>query len=115
VYGGGRSPFGEEFGEFSKMKDHTGKEVFLARNDWRCTTKPGKLYFTLFNIPRDAMIDLPNFKNQITKAYVVGDPTQAPITIDEVNGVRVAHVTRNGPNAIAYVICLEITGDKVER
>jgi len=115
VYGAGRSPFGEEFGEFAKTKDHTGKEVFLARNDWRCTTKPGKLYFTLFNIPRDGMIDLPNFKNQITKAYIVGDSTQTPITIDETNGVRVAHVTRNGPNAIAYTICLEISGDKVER
>ena len=115
VYGAGRSPFGEEFGEFSKTKDHTGKEVFLARNDWRCTTKPGKLYFTLFNIPRDGMIDLPNFKNQITKAYIVGDPSQAPITIDETNGVRVAQVTRNGPNAIAYTICLEINGDKVEK
>jgi alpha-L-fucosidase len=115
VYGAGRSPFGEEFGEFSKARDHTGKEVFLARNDWRCTTKPGKLYFTLFNIGRDAMIDLPNFKNQITKAYIVGDPAQTPITIDQTNGVRVAHVTRNGPNAIAYPICLEISGDKVEK
>jgi alpha-L-fucosidase len=115
VYGAGRSPFGEEFGEFGKAKDHTGKEVFLARNDWRCTTKPGKLYFTLFNIPRDGMIDLPDFKNEITKAYIVGDSTQTPIIIDSVNGIRVAHVTRNGPNAIAYTICLEIAGDKVER
>jgi alpha-L-fucosidase len=114
VYGAGPSPFGEEFGEFSKVRDHTGKEVFLARNDWRCTTKPGKLYFTLFNIPRDAMVDLPDFKNEITKAYIVG-PEQTPVVIDRVNGVRVAHVTRNGPNAIAYPICLEISGDKVER
>jgi alpha-L-fucosidase len=115
VYGAGPSPFGAEFGEFVKTKDHAGKEIFLARNDWRCTTRPGKLYFTLFNIPRDGMIDLPDFKNEIKKAYIVGDPAQKPIKIDEVNGVRVAHVSRNGPNAIAYTICLEIDGDKVER
>ena len=115
VYGAGRSPFGEEFGEFSQVKDHTGKEVFLARNDWRCTTKPGKLYFTLFNIPRDGMIDLPNFKNDITKAYILGDPAKTPVAISRTNDVRVAQVTRNGPNAIAYTICLEISGDKVEK
>jgi alpha-L-fucosidase len=115
VYGAGRSPFGEEFGEFGKTKDLNGKEIFLARNDWRCTTKPGKLYFTLFNIPRDGLIALPEFKSEITKAYIVGDPAKNPVTIDRTNGVRVAHVNRNGPNAIAYPICLEITGDKVER
>jgi alpha-L-fucosidase len=115
VYGAGRSPFGEEFGEFSKTKDINGKEIFLARNDWRCTTKPGKLYFTLFNILRDGLIALPEFKNEITKAYIVGDPAKTPVLIDRTNGLRLMHVTRNGPNAIAYTICLEITGDKVER
>lgn len=114
VYGAGPSPFGAEFGEYSSdLKDHTGKKVFLARDDWRCTTRPGKLYFTLFNIPRDGLIDLPEFKNDIKKAYIVG--TQTPVEISETNGVRVAHVTRNGPNAIAYPICLEIAGDKVEK
>lgn len=112
VYGTGPSPFGQEFGEFSpNTKDHQGKPVFLPRNDWRCTTKPGKLYFTLFSIPRDGMIDLPPFTNEIKKAYIVGDPEQKPVVIDTTNDVRVAHVTRNGPNAIAYPICLEIEGD----
>jgi alpha-L-fucosidase len=115
IYGAGRSPFGEEFGEFGKTKDLNGKEIFLACNDWRCTTKPGKLYFTLFNIARDGLIVLPEFKNEITKAYIVGDPAKTLIPISRTNNVRVAQVTRNGPNAIAYTICLEISGDKVER
>ncbi|HXE41560.1 MAG TPA: alpha-L-fucosidase, partial [Candidatus Baltobacteraceae bacterium] len=114
VYGAGPSPFGAEFGAYSdKIKGHDGKPVFMVLNDWRCTTQPGKLYFTLFNIPRDGMIDLPEFKNEIKKAYIVG--TQTPVEISTTNGVRVAHVTRNGPNAIAYPICLEISGDKVEK
>lgn len=115
VYGAGPSPFGAEFGAYDdKIKDHDGKPIFLARNDWRCTTGPGKLYFTLFNIPRDGLVDLPDFKNEITRAYIVGEP-ETPVEISETNGVRVAHVTRNGPNAIAYPICLEISGDKVEK
>ena len=55
------------------------------------------------------MIDLPDFKNEIKKAYIVGDPEQTPITIDTTNNVRVAHVTRNGPNAIAYT---DLPGDR---
>ena len=114
VYGSGPSPFGEEFGDYSPtLKDHNGKKVFLARNDWRCTTRPGKLYLTLFNIPRDGVIDLPEFKNEIKKAYILGDPT--PVTVEMTNSVRVIRVPRNGPNAIAFPVCLEISGDKVEK
>jgi len=69
VYGAGRSPFGEEFGEFSaKTKDRNGQPIFLARTGWRCTTRPGKLYFTVFKIPRDGF-ELPEFKTTIKKVY----------------------------------------------
>jgi alpha-L-fucosidase len=115
VYGAGRSPFGEEFGEFSAaQKDRNGKPLFLVRNDWRCTTKPGKVYITIFNVPREGL-DLPPFKNQIRKAYVLGDPQKQEVTIEMVNGVRVARVPRPGPHATAYVLVLEIEGDKIER
>lgn len=115
VYGAGRSPFGEEFGEFSPtQKDRNGQPLFLVRNDWRCTTKPGKLYFTLFTIPREGL-DLPAFKNPITKAYLLGDREKKEITIETINGVRVARVPRPGPHATSYVLCLEIKGDTVER
>ncbi len=115
VYGAGRSPFGEEFGEFSPtQKDRNGQPLFLVRNDWRCTTKPGKLYFALFTIPREGL-DLPAFKNPITKAYLLGDPEKKEIAIETINGVRVARVPRPGPHATSYVLCLEIKGDTVER
>jgi len=115
VYGAGRSPFGEEFGEFSPtQKDRNGQPLFLVRNDWRCTTKPGKLYFTLFTIPREGF-DLPAFKNPITKAYLLGDREKKEITIETINGVRVARVPRPGPHATSYVLCLEIKGDTMER
>jgi len=115
VYGAGRSPFGEEFGEFSAaQKDRNGKPLFLVRNDWRCTTKPGKVYITIFNVPREGL-DLPPFKNQIRKAYVLGDPQKQEVTIETINGVRVARVPRPGPHATAYVLVLEIAGDKIER
>jgi len=115
VYGAGPSPFGEEFGDYStRLKDRQGRPVFLAFTDWRCTTKPGKLYFTIFRSPRDGL-DLPAFKNQIKRAYLLGDPNQESVKIDTVEGIRVARVPRNGPHATAYVLVVEIEGQKVER
>lgn len=114
VYGAGRSPFGEEFGEFSAaQKDRNGRPLFLVRNDWRCTTKPGKLYITIFNVPREGL-DLPAFKNPIRNAYVLGDSGKA-VVVETINGVRVARVPRPGPHATAYVLVIEIDGEKVER
>jgi alpha-L-fucosidase len=115
VYDAKRSPFGEEFGEFSAtQKDRKGQPLFLVRNDWRCTTKPGKIYITIFNVPREGL-DLPAFKNQIRHAYLLGDPGKQEIVIDNVNGVRVARVPRPGPHATAYVLVLEIDKERVER
>jgi len=114
VYGAGRSPFGEEFGDVSAQKDRNGKPLFSVRNDWRCTTKPGKLYFTLFTIPREGF-DLPAFKNPIRNAYLLGDPAKQPIEIQTTNNIRIARVPRPGPHATAYTLCVEIEGDKVQR
>ena len=108
------SPFGEEFGELSAQKDRSGQPLFFVRNEWRCTTKPGKLYFTFFTIPREGF-DLPAFKNPIKQAYLLGDPDKKPIAIEMTNSVRVARVPRPGPHATAYVLTLEIDGDKVQR
>ena len=57
----------------------------------------------------------PGFKNEITNACIGSDPAKTPISIGRTNGVRLAHVNRNGPNATAYPIGREITGDRVER
>jgi alpha-L-fucosidase len=115
VYGAGRSPFGEEFGDYStKLKDINGKPVYLSYTDWRCTTRPGKLYFTVFNMPRGGF-DLPEFKNDIKKTYFLSDPSQTEIPITVTNGVRVVRAPRDGPNAMANVLVVEIAGDKVER
>src|SRR5581483_4860443 len=66
VYGVGRSPFGAEFGDYAaNAKAPDGKPLFLPRNDWRCTTKPGKLFFTVFHVGRDGGVALPAFKNAI--------------------------------------------------
>jgi alpha-L-fucosidase len=116
VYGTGHTPFGEELGDYAvTLKDSAGKPVFLARNDWRCTVKPGKLYFTVFSWPRSGF-DLPNFKNKIKRTYLLADPEQKPIEMmTRSNGVIRLLTERPPLTPIANVIVVEIEGDKVER
>jgi alpha-L-fucosidase len=114
IYGAGPTPFGEEFGDYStKLKDANGKPVFLSYTGWRCTTKPGKLYFTIFDIPRNGF-ELPEFKNEITRTYFLADP-EKPFPVTLTNNVRVVPIPRNAPSALANVLVVEIKGDKVER
>jgi alpha-L-fucosidase len=119
IYGAGRSPFGEEFGDrAATLKDRSGEPVFLARNDWRCTTKPGKLYFTIFHVGRDGAFPLPAFKNAIKAAYMLDDPkrTALEITTDKDTGVRTLTVSRFAVNdTLGAVAVVEIEGDSVRK
>jgi len=115
VYGAGRSPFGEEFGDYStKLKDVNGKPVFLSFTDWRCTTRPGKLYFTVFKMGRNGF-ELPAFKNEIKKSFLLGGPSETALSVTETNGVRVVAVPRQIQNSMANVVVVDIVGDSVER
>jgi len=114
IYGAGRSPFGDEFGEFSsKTKDRGGNPIFLVRTDWRCTVKPGKLYFTVFRAPRDGF-ELPSFETPIKKVYLLSDSSRESLPIETINRVRVLKTPRNLPNPMANVFVVEIDGNEVE-
>jgi alpha-L-fucosidase len=58
VYGAGPTAFGDE----------------LAGNQWRCTTKPGKLFIHLFEWPSN--FEVSKVKPQVTKAYLLAVPTE---------------------------------------
>jgi alpha-L-fucosidase len=116
IYGTGPTPFGEELGDYAtNLRDGAGKPVFLARTDWRCTTKPGKLYFILFRWYRDSFA-LPRFRNPVRHAYLLADPERPPLDLRTAkDGTVLVALPRTTPNPVANVICVEIEGDKVER
>ncbi len=65
IFGAGPSPFGEEFGDVAaNAKGVDGKPLYLARHEWRCTTRPGLLQFILFRSSLDGFV-LPRFRNPI--------------------------------------------------
>jgi alpha-L-fucosidase len=120
IYGTRRSPFGEEFGDYAAtLTNSKGEKVFLGANDWRCTTKPGKLYFTIFRAERDrgeAWFPLPEFKNKITAVYELADPKRTPFEVKLTKeGRRYVNVSRYVNDAMGTVYVVEFEGDRVVR
>jgi alpha-L-fucosidase len=118
VYGCGPSPFGEEYGDFAAtQKDQAGKPLFLARTDWRCTTKPGKLYFTIFKIGRDGWV-LPEFMNAIKSVIQIDESgRRVPLqVVQNPDGSRKLNVPRMAVlDTMGAVVLVEIEGDQVKR
>lgn len=118
IYGAGRSPFGEEFGDYAAtQKGADGKPLFLARNDWRCTTKPGRLYFELFKVGREGFV-LPAFKNSIKSVTQIDEMgRRVPLSVRTgAAGVRTLDIPRTAVlDTMGAVVVVEIEGDSVQR
>jgi alpha-L-fucosidase len=108
IYGAGRSPLGVEFGSNSTTeKDAKGKPVFEPRQDWRCTTKPGKLFIHIFRWPANGKFELPAMKEKITRAYLLADPKQAGLNATQTDAAVSIALPSEAPDPIASVLCLE--------
>jgi alpha-L-fucosidase len=114
VYGAGPSPWGDEFGEPSAKgaKDLRGNPLFLAHNEWRVTTRPGKVFFTFFQEPR-VPFPLPPMKNAVRRAYRLADG--AAVEIKAENGQASLVMPRPMHDPTATVVVLEIEGSAVVR
>jgi alpha-L-fucosidase len=120
VYGTGRTPFGEELGGWIEgQTDHNGNRVWGTRTAWRCTTKPGRLYFTLFRVDRagaDGYFALPDFRNAIKSAHFIDGPRRVPLEVKtEPNGTRYLNPSRFINDGLGGVVVVEIEGAKVVR
>ena len=79
IYGAGPTAFGYELGKPGKP-DKRGHATIVGALDWRCTTRPGKLYIHVFQWPTGAF-ELKGVKNKVTKAYLLADRgTLLPVT-----------------------------------
>jgi alpha-L-fucosidase len=107
VYGAGPTPFGDELGEPSSRgaKDLRGNPLFLDHNEWRVTTRPGKLYFTFFKEPR-VPFPLPAMKGIVTRAYRLADGVEIPIA--RANGQAALDIARPILDPMATVVVVEV-------
>ena len=120
IYGAGPSPFGEEFGEPAQhLKKYNGDVIFLPYKGWRCTTQPGKLYFTIFEPERYLRVGyfaLPDFKNRIVSVRLLGDSAQPPLEIKTTtDGRRYFSPRVAGFDPVGETYVVEIEGDSVVR
>ena len=107
IYGAGTSCFGVEYGHAIMQKDGYGDlHQASGSRDWRCTTKPGKIYLMIFKWPTTGKFELAGLQSKVTKAYLLAD--RKPLTvIQNESGVSLSLPTES-PDKIASVICLEI-------
>jgi len=107
IYDAGPTPFGEELGSYSETeKDKEGKPVFKPREEWRCTTKPGKVYVHLFRWP-DGPFVLHNVKSSVVRAYLMADPDHKPLPLKTSGDSVSVTLPAKSPDEFASVLCLE--------
>lgn len=72
IYGAGPTPFGAELGAPDPgKKDSKGKSAFIAAKAWRATTKPGSLFITVFDWPKNGELVVPALANTVKGANLL--------------------------------------------
>jgi alpha-L-fucosidase len=109
VYGCTGTAFGDEYGAFSETDmDSKGRPKFIRKQtDWRCTTKPGRIYIHIFNWP-DGKLELPTVSAKIKKVSCLADPAGSPMEFkQDQDGVSIS-VPQKPPCELPAVLCLEL-------
>ena len=106
IYGAGRTPFGQEFGGTVEEKNEYGKmSKVSALRDWRCTTKPGRLYIHLFKWPGEKF-EMSGLTGIVSRAYLLAD--RRPLQFAQAGERLSVSLPEDPPDALATVLCLEL-------
>jgi len=107
IYGAGPTPFGKELGAVDPdgPKDKKGNPPFKIAMDWRCTTKPGKLYIHLFKWP-GASLELSDVPGSVSKAYMLADKGKS-LKVSQSGGKVAVALPAAQPDKIDSVVVLE--------
>ena len=110
IYGAGPTPFGDELGAPDPtQKDKKGNPTFHVATDWRCTTKPGKLYIHLFKWPTE-WFQVSGVTSTVSKAYLLSDKSRKPLKVKQ-GGHNVAILLpATAPDKIDSVLVLALEG-----
>jgi alpha-L-fucosidase len=107
IYGTGPTAFGPEAGNFDPVKkDKKGNPVWVAAWDWRCTTKPGKLFIHLLKWPGEKF-ELSGVKGSVSKAYMLADVRQTGLAVRQSGDHVSVTLPAAAPDKIDSVLVLE--------
>jgi alpha-L-fucosidase len=107
IYGTGPTAFGPEAGPSgATTQDSRGRTVPVINWDWRCTTKPGKIYLHMLKWPGTSFT-LNDVKGTVSKAYLLADPQRSPLKFEQDGAKVTLTLPANAPDPVASVVCLE--------
>lgn len=110
IYGTSPTCFGAEYGGKTKEVDGYGaKRDTNTGRDWRCTTKPGKIYFHIFKWP-GAAFEVDKLKGKAVKAYMLADEKKTALKITQEGEKLKVDLPAEAPDKIASVLCVEVEG-----
>jgi alpha-L-fucosidase len=112
IYGAGPTPFGPEFGSpnpDTSKKDARGNRLFDATTEWRCTTKPGKLFIHIFKWISGSF-ELSNVRGTVQRAYFLADPARNEVAVSQQNDRVTIKLAGNAPDTMDSVLVLEMAG-----
>ena len=112
IYGSHASAFGYELGKPEPQPKATkgkkkGHPKTVGALDWRCTTKPGKLYFCLLKWPGEKF-SVKEMKDKASKAYLLADPERKPLAVAQEGDVLTVTLPVAAPGQLANVLCVEL-------
>lgn len=113
IYGAGPTPFGAEFGSphpDTTKRDSRGNRLFDAKTEWRCTTKPGKMFIHLFKWPSGSFA-LARIKSEVVKAYFLADPSRRPLSVKQQQEQITITLPPEAPDVLDSVVVLELASN----
>ena len=113
IYGAGPTPFGPEFGSpnpDTSKKDARGNRLFDAKTEWRCTTKPGKLFIHLFKWPAGSF-EMTGVNGKVTKAYFLADSKQQALSLKQEGNKVAVSLPSEAPDKLDSVVIFELSSN----
>lgn len=108
IYGTGPTPFGAEAGNFDpKKKDKDGKAIWIEKWNWRCTTKPGKLFIHLLKWPGPTFT-VAGVKGSVRSAYMLADEQHSGLSFDQEGDQVSVKLPLAAPDPVDSVLVLEL-------
>jgi hypothetical protein len=93
IYGASHSPFS------------------VGEQNWRCTAKPGKLYFHMLRWPAGGRFVVRGLMNNVKAACLLSDPAQVPLKFEKAGTTLTVQLPGDAPDAYCPVLAVGIDGE----
>lgn len=107
IYGADPSPFGYEFGTPTGEVDRRGLQIYNADENWRCTTKDGKIYIHIFNWSENGEFLLEGFGYDINGIYMLSDKNRSQLNYRLSDKKLTVRLPDNATDPLCTVLCIE--------